>query len=113
MAHSINEKVPLLTLSTKKGRYVLVVHGGAGIMSRESSTPEREVMYKYTLSAALRAGYNVLTSGGEAMDAAVAAVTVLEGQDCTDLFPHSPCQHHQLRLPSVQLWQGCCIQRGR
>lgn len=48
-------------------------------MSRDKSTPEKEVQYKKMLSAALRAGYDVLSSGGEAMDAAVAAVTVLEG----------------------------------
>ena len=54
-------------------------------MSREDSTPEKEAMYKQMLSAALRAGYDVLANGGEAMDATVAAVTVLEGQYCPDL----------------------------
>lgn len=48
-------------------------------MDRASSSPAKEAMYKNVLSAALRAGYAVLADGGEAMDAAVAAVTVLEG----------------------------------
>ncbi|KZP34196.1 asparaginase [Athelia psychrophila] len=80
--NSLNEKVPLLRIpvSSKKGKYVLVIHGGAGTMDRASSSPAKEAMYKNVLSAALRAGYAVLADGGEAMDAAVAAVTVLE--DC-------------------------------
>jgi len=59
--------------------YVLVIHGGAGTMSREGSTPEQRATYRAGLSKALKAGYEVLKSGGEAMDAAVAAVSVMEG----------------------------------
>lgn len=79
---SLNEKVPLLKIpiSSKKSKYVLVIHGGAGTMDRGSSTPAKEAVYKKMLSAALRVGHDVLANGGEAMDAAVAAVSVLE--DC-------------------------------
>ena len=76
---SLQEKLPLITISSKKGKYALVIHGGAGTMPRDNSTPEKEAQYKYMLSAALRAGHNVLNNGGEAMDAAVAAVSVMEG----------------------------------
>ena len=62
------------------GRYVLVIHGGAGTMSKEQSTPERRAQYKAALSKALKAGHAVLEDGGEAMDAAVAAVAVMEGK---------------------------------
>lgn len=60
--------------------YVLVIHGGAGTMVRDDSTPEQRAMYRAALSRALKAGYEVLKSGGEAMDAAVEAVSVME--DC-------------------------------
>ncbi|KAH6901089.1 asparaginase [Coprinopsis sp. MPI-PUGE-AT-0042] len=58
--------------------YVLVIHGGAGTMSKEGSMPEQRLAYKTALGAALRAGYAILKEGGEAMDAAVAAVVSLE-----------------------------------
>jgi isoaspartyl peptidase/L-asparaginase-like protein (Ntn-hydrolase superfamily) len=61
-------------------KFALVIHGGAGTMSRETATPEMQTLYRTALKAALRAGYVVLSEGGEAMDAAVAAVTVLEGE---------------------------------
>lgn len=60
--------------------YVLVIHGGAGTMIRDGSTPEQRAKYRAVLSRALKAGYEVLKSGGEAMDAAVEAVSVMEGE---------------------------------
>ena len=49
-------------------------------MSRQGATPEQRARYKTALSEALRAGYAVLEDGGEAMDAAVAAVASMEGE---------------------------------
>ena len=60
--------------------YVLVIHGGTiGTMSGEGEVPEKRTTYKAALSRALKAGYDVLKNGGEAMDAVVAAVSVMEG----------------------------------
>ena len=75
------EKTPLIPHELHRGqKFVLVIHGGAGTMSRETATPERQALYKTVLKAALEAGYAVLREGGEAMDAAIAAVTVLESE---------------------------------
>ena len=49
-------------------------------MSRQGATPEQRARYKTALSEALKAGYAVLEDGGEAMDAAVAAVASMEGE---------------------------------
>ena len=65
--------------SSKKNRFVLVIHGGAGTMLKENSTPEQRERYSTALREALRAGHEVLKQGGEAMDAAVAAVSSMEG----------------------------------
>ncbi|CAE7094082.1 unnamed protein product [Rhizoctonia solani] len=59
---------------------VLVIHGGAGLLLKKNSTPEQRELYREALRKALVAGNNVLRSGGQAMDAVVAAVTVME--DC-------------------------------
>ena len=75
------EKIPLLSHKPHRGqKFVLVIHGGAGTMSRATSTPEKQALYRTALKTALEAGYAVLHEGGEAMDAAVAAVTVLESE---------------------------------
>ena len=63
----------------QRHKYVLVIHGGAGTMTRAGATPEKIEAYRAALREALNAGYKTLSQGGEAMDAAVAAVTVMEG----------------------------------
>ena len=78
-----SEKRPLIGRASPKRtanmKPVLIIHGGAGTMSRKGSTPERREAYKQALRAALRKGHEVLMAGGEAMDAAVAAVGIMEG----------------------------------
>ena len=75
------EKALLIPHKSHDGeKFTLVIHGGAGTMSRETATPEKQALYRAALKAALRAGYTTLSERGEAMDAAVAAVTVLEGE---------------------------------
>jgi len=59
-------------------RWGMVIHGGAGTISREQMTPEREAAYRAGLERALRAGYAVLQRGGPSLDAVQAAINVLE-----------------------------------
>ena len=56
----------------------LVIHGGAGTIERSKLTPELERQYTAALSEALRAGHAVLAKGGPAVEAVVAAITVME-----------------------------------
>ena len=56
----------------------LVLHGGAGTVQRGSLTPEREREYRGAMEAALRAGHAELARGGSALDAVVAAITIME-----------------------------------
>jgi beta-aspartyl-peptidase (threonine type) len=56
----------------------IAIHGGAGVISRASMTPENERAYRADLGRALDAGYEVLEKGGSSLDAIVAAVKILE-----------------------------------
>lgn len=59
-------------------RPVLVIHGGAGTLTRADMTGRSERRYREGLKAALAAGHGVLRSGGSALDAVTAAVVVME-----------------------------------
>ncbi|MFC0228366.1 isoaspartyl peptidase/L-asparaginase family protein [Serratia aquatilis] len=59
---------------------VIVIHGGAGTISRQAVTAEKEQEYHSALRAILLASQQVLTDGGSAVDAVTLAVTMLE--DC-------------------------------
>jgi beta-aspartyl-peptidase (threonine type) len=56
----------------------LVIHGGAGTMNREALSTQQEAAIRGELDEALDAGYAVLREGGSALDAVVAAVTLME-----------------------------------
>lgn len=58
--------------------WAVVVHGGAGLIRRDGLSPAREALCHAGLRAALDAGASVLRGGGSALDAAIAAVVVLE-----------------------------------
>ncbi len=58
--------------------YVLVLHGGAGTISREMMTPEREQEFKDKLNEALEAGENILRNGGTSIAAVKAAIVIME-----------------------------------
>jgi beta-aspartyl-peptidase (threonine type) len=47
----------------------LVVHGGAGTITRASMTAEREAEYRTKLEEGLLAGYRILADGGSSLDA--------------------------------------------
>jgi beta-aspartyl-peptidase (threonine type) len=63
---------------TDPSRAVLVIHGGAGTIRRDSLSPEQEAAYHQDLRTALRNGHLVLAAGGSALDAVTAAVMALE-----------------------------------
>lgn len=56
----------------------LVIHGGAGVISRNELPPELEAQFRARLNEALDAGYAVLEKGGSALEAVTAAVRLLE-----------------------------------
>ncbi len=58
--------------------YGIVIHGGAGVRSREEMTPELEKEYRGGLEKSLMAGYEILAAGGSSVAAVEAAIRVME-----------------------------------
>ncbi|RZJ86150.1 MAG: isoaspartyl peptidase/L-asparaginase [Brevundimonas sp.] len=59
-------------------RWSFAIHGGAGVIERDSLTPEQDAAYRAALHRALEAGQAVLSGGGSAMDAVQAAIQIME-----------------------------------
>ena len=59
---------------------LLAFHGGAGPILKDRFPPERQALVRDALEEAVWAGWKVLKEGNSAVDATVAAVSVLE--DC-------------------------------
>jgi beta-aspartyl-peptidase (threonine type) len=56
----------------------IAIHGGAGTIKKSSLDAEREAQLRGAMEAALKAGHEVLESGGTALDAVSTAVSLLE-----------------------------------
>lgn len=56
----------------------LVIHGGAGSITRGRLSVGREQAYEQVLMQSLKAGHAVLESGGSSIDAVIAAIVVME-----------------------------------
>lgn len=56
----------------------MVVHGGAGTITRAGMTPELEKQYREKLEEALRTGHAILAKGGSSLDAVEATIRILE-----------------------------------
>lgn len=57
---------------------VIAIHGGAGAISREQLSPERELQYVAALSTIVEKGQQMLESGASALDVVTEAVRLLE-----------------------------------
>ncbi len=59
-------------------RLGFVIHGGAGVISKASMTPEQEKEYRAKLEEAVLAGYKALQAGKSGLDAVEIAIRILE-----------------------------------
>jgi beta-aspartyl-peptidase (threonine type) len=73
-AQSPNDKTAQKSDETAQTGWSLVLHGGAGTISRDRITKEKDAV----LTKALDAGSAVLEKGGSAMDAITATIMILE-----------------------------------
>ena len=62
----------------KANQFAIVIHGGAGNISREYMTAEAEEAYTLKLEEAIRVGYEILNNGGNSLDAVEKTINVLE-----------------------------------
>jgi L-asparaginase / beta-aspartyl-peptidase len=62
----------------ERPEYVLVIHGGAGVMNKSDFPPELEKEYLDKLQEALDSGEAILKSGGTSLDAVTAAIIIME-----------------------------------
>lgn len=59
-------------------RLAFVIHGGAGVITKGSMSPEKEKAYKDKLEEAVLAGYKALQAGRTSVDAVEIAIRLLE-----------------------------------
>jgi beta-aspartyl-peptidase (threonine type) len=66
------------TSGTEKQAWAIVIHGGAGGMSRENTSPEIDKEYREALSEAMNVGRKILSNGGTSLDAVEQTIRIME-----------------------------------
>jgi L-asparaginase / beta-aspartyl-peptidase len=58
--------------------WAIVIHGGAGVITREKMTPEMDKEYRAALAEAMNVGKKILSDGGSSLDAVEKTIRVME-----------------------------------
>ena len=66
------------TQAQQKPDYVIVIHGGAGVITKENMTPEKEKAYREKLNEALETGQKMLEKGASATETVIAVIKIME-----------------------------------
>ncbi len=61
-----------------KQEWAIVIHGGAGVITREKMTPELDKQYRESLTEAMNVGKKILSEGGSALDAVEKTINMME-----------------------------------
>jgi beta-aspartyl-peptidase (threonine type) len=64
--------------SAQKQEWAIVIHGGAGGMTKENLTPELDKEYRASLVEAISKGKKILAEGGSALDAVEQTIRTME-----------------------------------
>ncbi len=72
-----SDNLPVNTPVVKQ-EWAIVIHGGAGVITRDRMTPEMDKEYRAALSTALNTGRQILAGGGTALEAVEKTINVME-----------------------------------
>ena len=67
-----------MTQVSAESKIAIVIHGGAGTITKSSMTDEKEAAIRATLKASIEAGYKALSEGKASTDAVTTAINVME-----------------------------------
>jgi beta-aspartyl-peptidase (threonine type) len=90
----------------------LAIHGGAGVISKNSLSVLQEKEYKDGLKTALQEGYTILENNGTALDAVQKAVTVLENFPLFNAGKGSVFTHEETNEMDASIMCGKTKQSG-
>ncbi|GAM56165.1 isoaspartyl aminopeptidase [Vibrio ishigakensis] len=90
----------------------IAIHGGAGTILREKMSAELQQEVLGVLEASVRAGYTVLEQGGDAADATIAAVKVMEDSPLFNAGKGSVLTHEEHIEMDASIMHGKDLNAG-
>jgi beta-aspartyl-peptidase (threonine type) len=94
------------------GPITLVIHGGAGTITKANMTAEQEKAYQDALNKALQVGYGILKGGGTALDAVEATVRVMEDNPLFNAGKGAVFTHEGRNEMDASIMEGKSLKAG-
>lgn len=92
--------------------FAIAIHGGAGTILREQMSDALRMEILATLEQAVRVGHQLLVEGADALDAVVAAVTVLEDSPLFNAGKGSVLTHNEMVEMDASVMHGAAREAG-
>lgn len=92
--------------------YTIVIHGGAGTITRENMTPGMERAYLDALDSALTIGESIIQSGGTALDAVESTIRYLEDNPLFNAGKGSVFTHEGKNEMDASIMDGATQKAG-
>ncbi|KJY74224.1 isoaspartyl peptidase/L-asparaginase family protein [Vibrio nigripulchritudo] len=92
--------------------FSIAIHGGAGTILRDKMTSEMRAEYQQVLTESVKAGHKILASGGDALDAAVEAVKVMEDSPLFNAGKGSVLTNSEMVEMDASIMHGATSEAG-
>ena len=93
-------------------KYAIVIHGGAGVMSKSAMNEERQEAYKIKLNEALNLGQKLLKKGNTATDVVVQVIEVLENSPLFNAGKGAVFTHDGINELDASIMEGKTLNAG-
>ncbi|MEN8122908.1 MAG: isoaspartyl peptidase/L-asparaginase [Bacteroidota bacterium] len=96
----------------QKSEYVIVIHGGAGVIKKENMTDEKEAAYIKKLNEALDTGNEILKNGGTAIATVISVIKVMEDSPLFNAGKGAVFTHNGKNELDVSIMDGKTLNAG-
>ncbi len=93
-------------------KYAIVIHGGAGVMSKSAMNEEQQEAYKSKLNEALILGQKLLKEGNTATDVVVRVIEVLENSPLFNAGKGAVFTHDGINELDASIMEGKTLNAG-
>ncbi len=93
-------------------KYAIVIHGGAGVMSKSKISEERRAEYKAKLNEALELGEKLLKEGTKAPDVVVEVINILENSPLFNAGKGAVFAHNGKNELDASIMEGSTLNAG-
>ncbi|MEN8118138.1 MAG: isoaspartyl peptidase/L-asparaginase [Bacteroidota bacterium] len=93
-------------------KYAIVIHGGAGVMSKDRISEEKREEYKAKLNEALEVGEEMIKNGAAATDVVVEVIKVMEDSPLFNAGKGAVFTHDGINELDASIMEGSTLNAG-